>query len=328
MKQVFVDLRPWDKELAIAALESGAAGVIADSAGPVRELGRILVIAPDGDLIPGQDIHEITIGNTEDQARAMEAARTCRIIVHTPDWTIIPLENLVACGDNVIAVVSDIKEAEQALTVLEKGVSGVLVKTDDPDLVRSICRMVQSGISGQQLHRLTVTTVKPAGMGERVCVDTCSLMVDGEGMLVGNTSSGFFLVHAETLVNPYVAPRPFRVNAGGVHAYLQVPEGKTAYLADLKAGDRVMIVHGNGSCREATVGRVKIERRPLFLVEAESEGQKVSIILQNAETIRLVRPDHSAVSVTSLKPGDVVLGRVESGGRHFGMAIDETIIEK
>lgn len=328
MKQVFVDLRPWDKELAIAALESGAAGVIADSAGPVRELGRILVIAPDGDLIPGQDIHEITIGNTEDQARAMEAARTCRIIVHTPDWTIIPLENLVACGDNVIAVVSDIKEAEQALTVLEKGVSGVLVRTDDPDLVRSICRMVQSGISGQQLHRLTVTTVKPAGMGERVCVDTCSLMVDGEGMLVGNTSSGFFLVHAETLVNPYVAPRPFRVNAGGVHAYLQVPEGKTAYLADLKAGDRVMIVHGNGSCREATVGRVKIERRPLFLVEAESEGQKVSIILQNAETIRLVRPDHSAVSVTSLKPGDVVLGRVESGGRHFGMAIDETIIEK
>ncbi|MCA1915369.1 3-dehydroquinate synthase II [Methanospirillum hungatei] len=328
MKQVFVDLRPWDKELAIAALESGATGVIAESAGPVRELGRILVIAPDGDLIPGQDIHEITIGNTEDQARAMEAARTCRIIVHTPDWTIIPLENLVACGDNVIAVVSDIKEAEQALTVLEKGVSGVLVRTDDPDLVRSVCRMVQSGISGQQLHRLTVTTVKPAGMGERVCVDTCSLMVDGEGMLVGNTSSGFFLVHAETLVNPYVAPRPFRVNAGGVHAYLQVVEGKTAYLADLKAGDRVMIVHGNGSCREATVGRVKIERRPLFLVEAESEGQKVSIILQNAETIRLVRPDYSGVSVTSLKPGDVVLGRVESGGRHFGMAIDETIIEK
>lgn len=328
MKQVFVDLRPWDKELAIAALESGADGVIAESAGPVRELGRILVIAPDGDLIPQQDIHEITIENTGDQARAMEAAKNCRIIVHTPDWTIIPLENLVACGENVIAAVTSLEEAEQALFVLEKGVAGVLVKTDDPDLVRSISRLVQSGTSGQQLHRLTVTTVKPAGMGERVCVDTCSLMVDGEGMLVGNTSSGFFLVHAETLVNPYVAPRPFRVNAGGVHAYLQVPDGKTAYLADLKAGDRVTIVHGNGSCREATIGRVKIERRPLFLVEAESEGRKVSIILQNAETIRLVRPDNSAVSVTSLKPGDVVLGRVESGGRHFGMAIDETIIEK
>lgn len=328
MKQVLVDLRPWNKDLAIAALESGADGVVADSAGPVRELGRIPVIAPDGDLIPEQDIREIIISNTEDQAVAMEAAKICRIIVHTPDWTIIPLENLVACGDNVIAVVTNLKEAEQALTVLEKGVAGILVKTDDPDIVRSISRMVQSGTCGQQLNRLIITAVQPAGMGERVCVDTCSLMVDGEGMLVGNTSSGFFLVHAETLVNPYVAPRPFRVNAGGVHAYLQVPGGKTAYLADLKAGDRVMVIHGNGSCREATVGRVKIERRPLFLVEAESEGQKLSVILQNAETIRLVKPDYSAVSVTSLNPGDVILGKVESGGRHFGMAIDETIIEK
>jgi len=328
MKQVFVDLRPWNKELAIAALESGADGVVADSAGPVRELGRILVVAPDGDLVPDQDIREISIGNADEQAEAMNAAQTCRIIVHTPDWTIIPLVNLVACGDNVIAVVSSLQEAEQALTVLEKGVAGVLIRTCDPDLVRSITHMARSMMDGQELHRLTVTAVQPAGMGERVCVDTCSLMTDGEGMLVGNTSSGFFLVHAETLVNPYVAPRPFRVNAGGVHAYVQVTGGKTAYLADLKAGDRVMIVHGNGSCREATVGRVKIERRPLFLVEAEAEGQHVSVILQNAETIRLVRPDYSAVSVTSLKPGDVVLGRVERGGRHFGMAIDETIIEK
>lgn len=328
MKQVFVDLRPWNKELAIAALESGADGVVADSAGPVRELGRILVVAPDGDLVLDQDIREMSIGNAEEQAEAMNTAKTCRIIVHTPDWTIIPLENLVACGDNVIAVVSSLQEAEQALTVLEKGVAGVLIRTSDPDLVRTITRMARSMMDGQELHRLTVTAVQPAGMGERVCVDTCSLMTDGEGMLVGNTSSGFFLVHAETLVNPYVAPRPFRVNAGGVHAYVQVIGGKTAYLADLKAGDRVMIVHGNGSCREATVGRVKIERRPLFLVEAEAEGQHVSVILQNAETIRLVRPDYSAVSVTSLKPGDVVLGRVERGGRHFGMAIDETIIEK
>lgn len=328
MKQVFVDLRPWNKELAIAALESGADGVIADLAEQVRELGRILVIAPDGDLVLGRDICEIKIGNTEDQTRAMEAAKTQRIIVYTSDWTIIPLENLVACGDTVIAAVSTLKEAEQAFTVLEKGVAGVLVTTDDPDLVRNVCRLAQSGTCGQQLHHLTVTGVKPAGMGERVCVDTCSLMADGEGMLVGNTSSGFFLIHAETLVNPYVAPRPFRVNAGCVHAYLQVPGGKTAYLADLKAGDRVNIVHGNGACREATVGRVKIEKRPLFLVEAESEGLKLSLILQNAETIRLVRPDYSAVAVTSLSPGDVILGRVESGGRHFGMAIDESIIEK
>ena len=59
-------------------------------------------------------------------------------------------------------------------------------------------------------------------MGDRVCVDTCANMGLGEGMLVGNSSGGLFLVHAESLENPYVAPRPFRVNAGPVHAYIRV----------------------------------------------------------------------------------------------------------
>jgi len=271
---------------------------------------------------------EFTIRSTDDQDAAMEAAKKGRIIVYTPDRTIIPLENLVACGENVIASVTSEEEAELALTVLEKGVSGILLKTDDSNLIRRLAQRIHIGSNCQNLQQITITEVTPAGMGERVCVDTCSLMVDGEGMLVGNTSSGFFLVHAETLQNPYVAPRPFRVNAGGVHAYLQVTEGKTAYLADLKSGDRITIVHGNGRCREGTVGRVKIERRPLFLIRGESNGEQLSIILQNAETIRLVRPDYSAVSVTSLKPGDIVLGKTETGGRHFGMAIEEQIIEK
>ena len=328
MKQLFVDIRPWNKELAITALESGADGVFAEAAEPVRELGQITVIAPDGDIVPGRDIQEYTIQSTEDQDMAMEAAKKGRIIVYTPDWTIIPLENLVACGENVIAAVSSEEEAELALTVLEKGVSGILLRTEDTNLIRRLAQRIHTGSTCQNLQSIMITEVTPAGMGERVCVDTCSLMVDGEGMLVGNTSSGFFLIHAETLQNPYVAPRPFRVNAGGVHAYLQVTEGRTAYLADLKAGDRITIVHGDGRCREGTVGRVKIERRPLFLIRGESNGEQVSVILQNAETIRLVKPDYSAVSVTSLKPGDIVLGKTETGGRHFGMAIEEQIIER
>jgi 3-dehydroquinate synthase II len=45
-------------------------------------------------------------------------------------------------------------------------------------------------------------------MGDRVCVDTCTMMGEGQGILVGNTSSAFLLVQAETQENPYVAPRP------------------------------------------------------------------------------------------------------------------------
>jgi 3-dehydroquinate synthase II len=150
----------------------------------------------------------------------------------------------------------------------------------------------------------------------------------GEGMLVGNTASGFFLVHSESIDNPYVDSRPFRVNAGAVHAYTLAPGGKTKYLADLKAGDEVMIVNSQGKSQTAYLGRNKIEKRPMMLIEAEFEGQPVSLVLQNAETIRLVDPEGKAVSITNIKPGDKVLAHIEKGGRHFGMEVEETLIER
>lgn len=73
----------------------------------------------------------------------------------------------------------------------------------------------------------TVTRVTPVGMGDRVCVDLCSMLAPGEGMLVGSFSRGLFLVHSECMESAYINSRPFRVNAGAVrpahslqHAYL------------------------------------------------------------------------------------------------------------
>ena len=153
-------------------------------------------------------------------------------------------------------------------------------------------------------------------------------MVPGEGILVGNTASGFFLVHSESIENPYVAARPFRVNAGAVHAYTLTPGGGTKYLADLKAGDEVMIVDCNGKCQVAFLGRNKIEKRPMILIEAEAQGVPIGLVMQNAETIRLVNPEGQLISITALKPGDKVLAHIEKGGRHFGMKVEETLIER
>jgi 3-dehydroquinate synthase II len=328
MKEFWVDIRPWKKSLATAALESGADAVVVEKAAPVRELGRICTIAPDGDLVPGKDVEEVEITDKKSEELAVKKAAHGQVIVSTTDWTVIPLENLVAQSDRIIARVHDRKEAELALSVLEKGVHGVLVSTTDPKVVREIGGMIKSAAAKVQLNPFTITTIRPVGMGDRVCVDTCSLLTAGQGLLVGDTSSGFLLVHAETLQNPYVAPRPFRVNAGAAHAYLLMPSGKTSYLSELQAGDSVLVVDAEGSGKEAIVGRVKIERRPLLHLEAESEGSQVSLMLQNAETIRLVRPDGSAVSVVDLKEGDQVLGHAAEGGRHFGIAVRETILEK
>lgn len=107
-----------------------------------------------------------------------------------------------------------------------------------------------------------------------------------------------------------------------------MPNHKTKYLSELKSGDEVLIVDSKGNGRKAIVGRVKIEKRPLLLIEAECEGMKIATLLQNAETIRLVNEKGKPVSVSELKEGDKVLVHIEESARHFGMAIKESIIEK
>lgn len=328
MKEFWVDARPWKKEVVTAALESGADTIVAEESGKVRALGRVRVVAPDGDLAIGRDVWEVRIAGKESEENAAQLAKSGYVIVSAEDWTVIPLENLVAQSDRIIAAVHDAGEAELALQVLEKGVAGVLLQTGDTKRVKETGAVVHRGQEHCELVPFTVTAIRPAGMGDRVCVDTCSMLKEGEGMLVGNTSSAFLLVHAETLENPYVAPRPFRVNAGAVHAYVLSPGGKTAYLSDLAAGDRVLVAGTGGETREVTVGRVKIEERPLLLVEAEADGRPYSLVLQNAETIRLVDEDGRARSVVEIAPGDRVLGCIKESGRHFGMAVKEKILEK
>ncbi len=65
-----------------------------------------------------------------------------------------------------------------------------------------------------------------------------------------------------------------------------------------------------------------------MLVEAEHEGHKLSLILQNAETIRLTGADGSPISVANLHEGNEVLALSGESGRHFGVKIEESIVEK
>ena len=254
------------------------------------------------------------------------------VVVVGEDWRIIPLENLIADLQDedarIVAGVGSAEEAKTAFETMETGADGVLLDTDDPGEIKETVRERDRFESEElELVDATVTAVEPTEMGDRVCVDTATLMEHGEGMLVGSMSSGLFLVHAEVAESPYVASRPFRVNAGAVHAYIRVPGGGTKYLSELEAGDEVLVVNEDGETREALVGRSKIEKRPMFLVEAEYEGERYRTLLQNAETIRLVTPD-GTVSVTELEEGDEVRLYVEEGGRHFGTKVEESVVEK
>ncbi|ADQ67983.1 3-dehydroquinate synthase [Halogeometricum borinquense DSM 11551] len=252
-------------------------------------------------------------------------------IVVGEDWTIIPLENLIArIGEetDLIAGVTTAEEARTAFETLELGSDGVLLDTDDPDEIRRTVEVREAAErESLDLQWAEVTAVERTGMADRVCVDTGNLMEHDEGMLVGSMGRGLFFVHAETAESPYVASRPFRVNAGAVHAYVRTPEGGTKYLSELKSGDEVQVIDTDGRTREAIVGRVKIEKRPMFRVEAELDGDRVETLLQNAETIKVQTRD-GRTAVTDLEPGDEVLLYYEDTARHFGEAVEESIIEK
>ncbi|RLI79656.1 3-dehydroquinate synthase II [Archaeoglobales archaeon] len=311
----------WDdaKEKIKDAIEIGFDGVVVRSEyiDKAKNLGRIEVKSKDFvfEIRSAEDLQSIDLSLDY-------------IFLKFLDWKIIPLENLIAMKKNckLIAFVNDVEEAKLVLKTLEKGADGVLVGGDRAELLEyfSVVKGVDKAV---ELKKAKIVEIKPLGVGERVCIDTTSLMGVGEGMLVGNKAAFMFLVASESEESEYVSSRPFRVNAGSVNAYVKVGD-KTKYLAELKAGDEVDVVRYDGSVKKSYVGRVKIERRPLILIKAKVDGEDGTIILQNAETIKLVNPDGKHLSVAKLKEGDEVLVWVGKKARHFGMEVDEFIIEK
>lgn len=253
-------------------------------------------------------------------------------IVEVNDWKIIPLENIIAklhkVRTRVLAVAKGPDEVRKMFSILEVGVDGVILPASSISEVREA--MVYLGTRSMDMVPAKVTEIKQVGDGERVCVDTASMLHKGEGMLVGSRSNFMFLVHNESVGSSFTSPRPFRVNAGAVHCYTLSPDGTTSYLSEVETGSEVLILDPQGRARRATVGRSKIERRPMLMVKAQAGGEVGGIIAQDAETIRLVRPGGRLVSVTHLKVGDTVMVHAKPAtGRHFGMEVsDEYILEK
>ena len=331
MRIVFFKALPYSKEEVTLALESGVDGLIVpdDKVAATRSLARCTVLGE-------KDTAFVTLASKADEERAAAlvhaASAGTPLVILTRGWEIIPVENLLACAPAIAVEAGSLEEAVLAKGVLERGVETVVVTPKAVHELKAIVANLKYSPATMALQPATITRITQVGMGHRVCVDTASLMRSGQGMLVGNSAAFTFLVNAETERNEYVAARPFRVNAGGVHAYALMPGDRTAYLEELSAGSEVLIVSHTGETTLATVGRVKIERRPMLLVEAKVAGADGSeatgaVFLQNAETIRLVTPAGKPVSVVDLKEGDSILCRTDVAGRHFGMRITEEIKE-
>jgi 3-amino-4-hydroxybenzoic acid synthase len=269
--------------------------------------------------------------NIVDPATLEDACRAARLeewaVLEFKDPTKIPLEIVIAAAaagkGAIITVASDVEEAQIIAGVLEHG-SGVLLAPKTVGDATAVQAALNSGVGEIKLAELKVTGITHVGMGERACVDTCTYFKEDEGILVGSHSKGMILCVSETHPLPYMPTRPFRVNAGAIMSYTVATSSRTSYLSELVAGSKVLAVDVKGQTREVTVGRVKIETRPLLSVDAVSaDGTKVNLILQDDWHVRVLGPNGIVLNSTELKPGDTVLGYLPTEDRHVGYPINE-----
>ncbi len=334
MANIWYRAREFHQECITSALEAGISIFLAEDgiAPQIRALAKVTIAGQGGDLELGKDYEFVQIKTKADEEKAALLGLRLPVILETPDWEIIPIENLIAAGARVYWTVPDATKAKLAFEILEKGVEGIVLDTTNAAEIRKFASLTTIGSEKIALEKCEILQIENVGMGDRVCVDTATYMNQDQGILAGNSSGGMLLVQSESNENPYVASRPFRVNLSAVHAYTPQPQGKTTYLSELKAGKKVIVVNRHGQSEEAIIGRIKMEKRPMLLVTFRkkdgNDATVYSLLLQNAETVRLFKSDSGVVSVANLNPGDIVLGTFDEVGRHFGMKVKETIQEK
>jgi len=266
------------------------------------------------------------------------------LVLEFSDWSMIPIENLLAACEGtptkIAAVISTPEQAQGAGFALERGVEALVVTSSvvEPALIVKSQRLeldLQEDDDGSKfsgkigIGKLTITSVEPGGTADRYCIDMTRLLDHGEGLLLGSNASSFLFVHGETLESEFVPTRPFRVNAGPPHAYVRMANGQTKYLSELQSGDEILLVNLEGMLRSATIGRLKIEVRPMMLIKWVDENDKEgSMFLQQAETVRVVGLDKKTKSITALKKGEIVMGWCDIGARHIGVSISSTVTER
>jgi 3-amino-4-hydroxybenzoic acid synthase len=305
--------------------------------GPLPEdTGAADVVVLDERLHPGvTHLPGVTVGRYVEIVDADTLEVACRA-ARTAPWSVlefrdptkIPLEIVLAAAagaeGNIVTVAGDVEEAGIIFGVLEHGSDGVLMapaKVGDATALKSAADDRPHALD---LVELEITRITHVGMGERACVDTCSYFRQDEGILVGSHSKGMILCVSETHPLPYMPTRPFRVNAGAIMSYTLADNTRTNYLSELTAGSRVLAVDVKGQTRAVTVGRVKIESRPLLSVDAVApNGATVNLILQDDWHVRVLGPGGVVLNSTELKQGDVVLGYLPTEDRHVGYPIDE-----
>ena len=290
----------------------------------------------------GAHVH---INSEERQQYARSLAGTVEWIYLTfEDWSMIPIENVVAACDQtptrIAAEIIEPLQAHGAGFALEIGVDALVCSENELEaslIVKSLRNStgeiqdesINENHDTLSLSEVKITSLESGHTGDRVCIDLTSLLEVGEGLLIGSTARSLALIHGETIESTYVPKRPFRINAGSVEAYTLMADGSTKYLSELISGDKILVVSMQGITRICTIGRLKIETRPFILLRySDEKHNQAHVLLQQAETVRVLDKNGAACSVTELSIGDVIIAYNTNQTRHIGVSVSASSVER
>ena len=312
--------------------------LVADASEPVARLFSDGAIAGGSTLVDGDASQAAAIA-------LVGSVAWCHVDA-TAGQPCIVAENLLAKADGTGTLIActarTAADCPGLAFALNRGVDALVLDSDAPDAVREAAAIAKAQRAETaapdedaaaardapagpvSLEQWTVSGVSDGGVADRVAVDFTTLLSNDEGLLVGSSAKALALVLGETATGGFVPPRPFRVNAGPVHSYVLAAGGKTTYLSEVSAGDKLVVATTDGATREATVGRAKVEPRPCVQVDLQQGG---SVFLQQAETVRLAGVA-GPLPVTRAQVGDVVLVRPDDKGTHVGQRISVPVDER
>jgi 3-dehydroquinate synthase II len=293
---------------------------------------RVGLFADRFETLGTGSVPRTTVATPDDLADAVALARTVGAVAI--EWAgdrVIPLESAVASrrGDFQLWVgTARPSQVPAFLGALEHGADVVVVAVASPADVALLEAALDAG-PRPPVHweDAVVRAIRPAGLSDRVLLDTTSLLGASEGFAIGSRAALLFLVLSEAEGSTFSRPRPFRVNAGAPHSYVLMADGTTRYLSEVEPGEELLAVSESGSSRGVRLGRRKVERRPTVLLEAELGGATATIFLQEAETVRLWSAT-GPVRVTDLAAGATVHAVAFPPGRHLGETVAETVEER
>src|SRR5574344_1825612 len=100
----------------------------------------------DGIIVPREDVPSVALTEKADEEAVVQRLRRGETVSLARGWEIIPVENLLAQCDHVLADAGTLEEARLAGGILERGVDGVVLVPEARGELKAIvaaCKVAQ-----------------------------------------------------------------------------------------------------------------------------------------------------------------------------------------